>query len=101
MTQALILAFALRAFDKSEDLKCSQCSQPLEIWMISDKAKEGSLRNNLHKAQKRAFKIKLFHSRQQGHPLISKFCTGKGEKKIFLKVYKYKLALMCEFFLLN
>lgn len=43
MTQALILAFALRAFDKSEDL---ECSQPLEIWMISDKAKEGSLKDN-------------------------------------------------------
>ena len=46
MTQALILAFALRAFDKSEDLECSQCSQPLEIWMIFDKAKEGSLKEN-------------------------------------------------------
>jgi len=45
MTQALILALGLRAFDKSEDLQF-QCSQPLEIWMIFDKAKEGSLKDN-------------------------------------------------------
>lgn len=58
-----MLAFALRAFDRSGDLEF-QHSQPCKIWMQGNKvqvqAKEGNLKDNiLHKAQKGTLEIKL------------------------------------------